>query len=367
MLRWVRIWSVCVVCGLGSVAVDAADAQGLRIVGWDSGAATGYLDNRLSWWMDWPTAARDHGTFCVSCHTVAPYALGRTALRGAASPGLVEMRLLANIERRVIAWDEVDPFYSDEQFRAGKTIQSRGTEAILNALILANRDAGRGLFADSTRQALDNLWALQDTSGAEAGSWPWLDFQLEPWETQSARYYGAALAAVAVGLVPNGYAALSQNRARVARLREYLRSHVDSQHLFNRVTALWASTTLPQILSAKQRSAIGDEVIRLQKEDGGWSLASLGMFARRDDTPISTESDGYATGLVTYALQLSGLVVAGDSRLERGLAWLRTHQAEDGSWPASSLNRERDPTSDRGRFMRDAATAYAVLALTRAE
>src|SRR5258706_7513645 len=109
----------CIVAACLAAILPAADQQASTEdpTAWSAKAAAAYLDGRLAWWMGWPSAARDHQTFCVSCHTVAPYAMGRPALRSAlgeqaASP--TERRLLDNVIKRVRMWKEVAPFYPDE-------------------------------------------------------------------------------------------------------------------------------------------------------------------------------------------------------------------------------------------------------------
>jgi squalene-hopene/tetraprenyl-beta-curcumene cyclase len=85
---------------------------------------------------------------------------------------------------------------------------------------------------------------------------------------------------------------------------------------------------------------------------------------------LNAASDGYATGLVAFALEQVGSQAGAqaESALQRAVAWLsRNQNSQDGRWAASSLNKERDLASDAGRFMSDAATAYAVLALSNAK
>jgi squalene-hopene/tetraprenyl-beta-curcumene cyclase len=162
---------------------------------WSEKTAAAYLDGRLDWWMDWPTAARDHQTFCVSCHTALPYAMARPALRSdlaEQAPSAIERRLLDNVTKRVRMWKDVEPFYPDMTKEIAKTAESRGTESILNAVILTGHDVPTRHLSPDTRLALAQMWAEQLKTGRAKGAWSWLQFRNAPWEGDS-QYYGATL------------------------------------------------------------------------------------------------------------------------------------------------------------------------------
>jgi squalene-hopene/tetraprenyl-beta-curcumene cyclase len=347
------------------VSFAAAQTPPASTTEWNSRAAAAYLDGRMDWWLKWPNAIRDQGTTCVSCHTVAPYALARPALRitlGERDVPEPERTMRAHAAKRVELWKELPPLYPDQRYGLPKSSESRGTEAVMSALVLALRDRETGVMADDTRAAFANLWALQFTAGSLKGAWAWLHFHLEPWESDDGPYYGASLAAVAVAAVP-GYASDPQVQTQMQMLRNYLQQGVDKTSLFNRANVLWAASLLPDLLTTAQRDAVVEALITKQQEDGGWSMASLGGYKRSDNSVLDTASDGYATGVVTLALRRAATSAA-QAPVERGLAWLRGHQdAATGMWRASSLNKQRDPASDVGKFMSDAATAYAALAL----
>jgi len=360
----IGVVATCVVAGLSTANSPSANKPA-----WNQKAAAAYLDKRGEWWIAWPTAACDHETFCISCHTAVPYALSRPALRAALAeeaPSPNERRLLASVTKRVRLWKEVEPFYSDEKRGAYKTAESRGTESVLNALILASYDARSGRLSDDTRTAFDNMWALQITGGDAQGAWSWLRFNNEPWEADDSQFYGAALAAVATGTAPENYRSTPAIQINLKRLSEYLERESAKQSPINRVVLLWAAAKLPGLLAPEQQKSIINEVLGKQQADGGWSVATLvGPWKRNDGTPLDMKSDGYATGLIVLALEQAGFPRA-DAHLHQGLTWLLTNQNQtEGQWPAYSLNNGRDPISATGRFMSDAATAYAVLALTQ--
>jgi hypothetical protein len=371
--RGLRVVAMTVAAGWVAApgAGDAEDPARVR-------RAISYLDARQDAWSHFARAERGEGTdktTCVSCHTGISYAWARPVLgRFAAEPAPVasQERMIASVSLRVEHWAELDsPRYRlmyDHEDR--KKVESRGTEAVLNAFILARDDAEHGRAAPSTatRMALQHLWKTQATQGDHAGSWDWLNFGLEPWEAGGSRAFGSTLAAIAVGSAPaylNGQLDKEATNG-VALLREYLRRRFPRENLYNRLWILEASTKLEGLLSADQRREVIDQLLAVQRDDGGWALAGLGDFKRVDGTVQAQESDGYATGLALHVLARAGSPSV-RTEMARGLGWLRSHQRDDGSWPGRSVNKERDPATFVGKLMTDAATAFAAQALVDAQ
>jgi squalene-hopene/tetraprenyl-beta-curcumene cyclase len=372
--RWRALFVGMAFVLLATPRADLARAEDFTLGSWSPMAAAKYLDARADWWLSWSSAARGQGTVCVSCHTTMPFALARPALSqrlGEIGAEAAEKRLIENVNKRVANWgrivvqtaekDGFVPFYSNN-----KKPSALGTESVLNALLLVNNDAMRakGTLSDPTKKALSHLWEQQGANGA----WIWLDFGLRPWEKDGA-YFGASLAALAVGKAGKDYCIQPELQPKLAALKYYLNDQFSTQPLHHRVLALWATAKLPGALSEHNKANLIEELISIQEPDGGWSLPQLGKIAAHKSSwkaegvyPDGTISDGYATGLVVLALRGAGLS-PDDAKLKKGLNWLASKQ-KDGTWPATYPNKARDPQENIGKFMRDAATAFAVLALT---
>jgi hypothetical protein len=308
---------------------------------WDPAAAAAYLDARMDLWFANGTKLKtgDTQTACVSCHAGLAYALSRPVLRRVMqvdAPSTQEARLIDDTTRRVETYSTHQVLYG---FNERRQIESRGTEAVLNAVILTSADAARNLREPSapTKKALARLWETQRADGR----WDWLE--------------------------------------------SYLSSNYQAQQVYNRTWALLASTRVKRVVTDAQRDALIDELLQAQRDDGGWSLEAMGPWkwsktappvkAPGDlDTSLLTQSDGYATGLVVYALTQAGMA-RNHAAIHRGIRWLETNQraiAVPGvpgrGWHAHSLNYDREHGGEKGEpwrrlFMTDTATAFAILAL----
>jgi squalene-hopene/tetraprenyl-beta-curcumene cyclase len=348
---------------------------------WDTKGAAQYLDGRGENWFKFSSANRGEGTTasrCVSCHTLLPYALARPVLRRLSNENQAttwETKIIEQTKSRVANWDQLDEaeFQLFYDFDEPKKKQSRGTEAVLNALLLSldDRSEGRPKPSDATKKALSILWSTQITQGEHKGSWEWLNFGLEPWESKDSRYLGATVAAIAIGAAPgNAITGIEgDSRDRMISLRNYLKANYASQNLHNRAWLLWASSGMDGLLSPQEKDQLIEQILAKQQAGGGWSLGSLGDFTHVEVKKPVTTPDGYATGLILHALQVAGRPKE-NSQVSKGLTWLRENQDPSGAWRAMSVNKVRTPESkdaakaNIGKFMWDAATGYSVLALS---
>jgi squalene-hopene/tetraprenyl-beta-curcumene cyclase len=325
---------------------------------WNARTTAQYLDSRQKEWFEWPTAKTAEGP-CVSCHTNMTYLFARPALRrqlAESQPTSYETGLLDALRARV---QKKTP----DQL-AAKPTQALGVEAVFSALFLTLQDAGKKELDPLTLRAFDQLWSLQLKDGKNKGAWPWFSLELDPWEMPESAYYGASIAAIAIGNTPANFRSRPDVKEHVSALTGYLQRELESQPLHNKAAVLWASSKLPGIMSEAARKAISVEILSKQQSDGGWTIESLGPWAPHPQSAPAQGSNSYGTAFVTFALQQGGIQRT-DAQLNRALTWLRSNQdSASGTWKASSLNKQYPAGSMQSRFMQDAATAFAVLALT---
>jgi squalene-hopene/tetraprenyl-beta-curcumene cyclase len=317
---------------------------------WNPKLAAEYLDGRQKEWLAWPTANAS-GTPCFSCHTGAPYLFARPALRkalGEAEPTSFETALRDALKARLVK--KTTKEWNPNGKEPGVS-QGLGVESVWAAMFLGSEET------------FERMWSLQIREGKSKGSWAWFSLNDDPWEMPDSVYYGASMAALATSMAPKEYRERPEVRERTAALAGYLRDELPSQSLHNRLAALLASAKSNDFLPESARKAIVEEAWQKQSPDGGWSLAALGPWTPHEGAPAAEGSNSYATAVAALALQRAG-ATRSDARLAKALEWLKARQnRETGAWAADSMNKKYKPDSMMVRFMQDAATGYASLAL----
>ena len=278
---------------------------------------------------------------CVTCHTNMPYLFARPALASVLKDSN-EVRQFFE-QYRTVRWKEKGP------------TENQGFWPIVVGAGLTFHDLQMtGKLSQVTRDVLDLLWTVQ----REDGGWKWPHCDYAPMEIDD--HYGATLAALTVGIAPDGYSETAAAKAGLAKLRIYFENS-PPKSLHHRAMIAWCSLRVAGIASDEDRARTLDQLLALQRPDGGWSTASFLTdwqgLQRDDGEPLDTEtSDAYGTGLVIVISRELGMP-ADDRRLKRGIQWLLSNQRESGKWFT------RSPVKDAGNLISNTGTAFAVLAL----
>jgi len=270
---------------------------------------------------------------CFACHSDYVFLLARPAVNPKASAHATIRQVLEHLAE--------NPRQTDYSV----------TEAVMVASILAQNDAATtGKLHPSTRKALDRIWTVQ----REDGGWTWMKNNEPPSEIDD--QYGTAMAAIGVGIAPDGYSKTPIAQKGLEKIRQHFRNN-PPVNMHHRAMRLLASLQIDGIMSEAERVEVVAGLFSLQKPDGGWGLATLGNWKRSDGKEQDYESsDGYGTGFVIYVLRCAG-TPAEDPRIRKGIAWLKTHQRASGRWFTRSMTR------DNVHLLTNSGTAYAILAL----
>src|ERR1700730_19447706 len=106
------------------------------------------------------------------------------------------------------------------------------------------------------RKAFQNMGSEQKEKVEAKGWWFWLNFHTQPWEADDSPYYGATMAAIAVGTAPHNYRSRPEIQGNLRALREYLQRGYQMQSPNNQVLLLWAYATMPGLLTPERQPSL---------------------------------------------------------------------------------------------------------------
>jgi squalene-hopene/tetraprenyl-beta-curcumene cyclase len=289
--------------------------------------ALSFLDNASLQW----TAQRK----CFTCHTNYAYLYVRP---------MIDAKVTAHKEIRQSLEDMVT-----DSWVLGKPRWD--AEVVATAAALAYNDSlTTKKLHPLTKLALNKMWTVQRKDGGIS----WLLCKWPPMENDD--HYGVTLAALAVGVAPEGYRDTPQAKKGLDGLRTWLKAN-PPKNLHHQAMLLWVSTYLDGFLSKDEQAAVKKELLGKQLKDGGWSAASIYPWPRGDKNESTPDiSDAYGTGFTIFVLRQAG-VSANNHALTKGVVWLKSNQRESGRWYARSLFR------DNKHFLSHAGSAFAVMAI----
>jgi ankyrin repeat protein len=209
----------------------------------------------------------------------------------------------------------------------------------------ANNRVPRDEYTDATVRYLKAMQAAD-------GSWQSLPSRRPPMAAGAFQTTAMSIYSLVHYGPPAEQAETQQVIARAATWLEAGHPVTTQDRAFHLLGLAWANAKPAVIASAAKALA------ESQREDGGWNqMPSMG-------------SDAYATGQALYALHIGGGMAAANPVYARGVKYLLSTQAADGSWHVKSRSIWLQPYFESGfpyghdQWISAAGTAWATMALS---
>lgn len=276
---------------------------------------------------------------CFACHEQVAADIAVTAAR---TKGItVDEKAAAERQRQTVGLNPSGPTAVEGPALLG------GAD---NALYAAEDLVRSGYAPDAQTDFLAANLALQQKAD---GSWRLGGYSRSPMQDSNFSRTTMALRALKAFGSPGRAAEM---RARIERAKQWL-LRAEPVILEDRDLALIGVASAGG--SRAELRKLAEPILSRQRTDGGW--------AQRD----TFSSDAYATGLTLTALADAGILTPGQEAYRKGVQFLLSTQASDGSWHVSSRATKFQPYFQSGfpyehdQWISTMATGWAASALAR--